>query len=260
MGIFRKPWIFVTPFVLLAALAMTRLGFWQLDRLKQRRAFNAQVLAQIDQPPLNLSADTLPDDWQALTFRTLIVEGTFDFENQVVLGNQEHAGQLGVHLITPLQVADLSLILMVDRGWVPYEDWQSNALTKYNQPGKVRVRGMLVAAQGNYGIKDCIAEGIDPALTPELWCVDTAYLSDKMSVNLPPVYLIQAPSEGETDSLPYRALPQIEITEGPHLSYAIQWFSFTVLLLFGYPFFVHREMQARAQHAARTTSQEGEAS
>ncbi len=257
MFLFRKPWIFLTPLVILAALVMVRLGFWQLDRLEQRRAFNAQVLSQIDRPPLTLSTATLPRDWQALTFRSVVVEGVFDFEHQVVLGNQEHAGRMGVHLLTPLRIAGTASVLLVDRGWVPYEDWQSGALAQYDQPGAVRVEGMLAAAQSNYGIKDCIAEGTDPALTPELWCVDTAYLSGLTPYALPPVYVIQAPPEDAgAGDLPYRALPRLEITEGPHLGYAIQWFSFTALLLLGYPFFVYREMQARARQAVSPTPQE----
>ncbi len=62
------------------------------------------------------------------------------------------------------------------------------------------------------------------------------------------VYLIQAP-EGEQIAPPYRAIPQIEITEGPHLGYAVQWFTFAAILLIGYPFFVRREVQAREHKA-----------
>jgi hypothetical protein len=31
------------------------------------------------------------------------------------------------------------------------------------------------------------------------------------------------------------------------LSYAVQWFTFAAILVIGYPFFVQREMKARAQ-------------
>jgi len=41
--------------------------------------------------------------------------------------------------------------------------------------------------------------------------------------------------------LPYRSAPDLELTEGPHMGYAIQWFTFAVLLLGGYPVFVNRE-------------------
>ncbi len=249
MYLFRKPWIFLTPLVVLVAFAMVRLGFWQLDRLEQRRAFNAQVLSQIDQPPLELTPDALPQDWRALAFRTVIARGRFDFAHQVVLGNQEYQGRIGMHLLTPLLLQGQDTAILVDRGWVPIEDWQNDALEQYDQPGEVRIQGMLASVQNNYGIRDCQARGTDPALPPEVWCVDAALIGADLPYALVPAYIIQAPAEGET-GLPHRALPRLEISEGPHLGYAIQWFSFAVLLLFGYPFFVHREMQARARQAA----------
>ncbi len=253
MYLFRKPWIFLTPLVALAAFAMVRLGFWQLDRLEQRRAFNAQVLSQIDQPPLELAAGDLPQDWRALAFRTVIARGRFDFTRQVVLGNQEYRGRIGMHLLTPLLLPGQEAAILVDRGWVPLEDWQNDALGQYDQPGDVRIRGMLAAVQSNYGIRDCQAKGTDPALLPEVWCVDADLIGADLPYALVPAYIIQAPAEGEA-GLPHRALPRLEISEGPHLSYAIQWFSFAALLLFGYPFFIHREMQARARQAASRQS------
>ena len=56
-------------------------------------------------------------------------------------------------------------------------------------------------------------------------------------------------------ALPYRTLPQLNLTEGSHMSYAIQWFSFAALLGGGYPFFIRRQektskMIREASHAA----------
>jgi hypothetical protein len=41
--------------------------------------------------------------------------------------------------------------------------------------------------------------------------------------------------------MPYRALPELDLTEGPHLGYAVQWFIFASLLGVGYPIYVRRE-------------------
>jgi surfeit locus 1 family protein len=54
------------------------------------------------------------------------------------------------------------------------------------------------------------------------------------------VYVQQAPDESWSN-LPNRTQPDIEITEGPHMGYAIQWFGFAALLGFGYPFFLRRQ-------------------
>src|SRR2546425_2727927 len=44
------------------AAACVRLGFWQIERLHQRRAHNAQVRAARERPPLELTGLGVPGD------------------------------------------------------------------------------------------------------------------------------------------------------------------------------------------------------
>ena len=250
--LFRRPWIFVTVLVILAAAVMIRLGIWQLDRLEGRRAFNAQVLSQINEPTLPLGATEISGDLEALEFRTVQATGEYDLANTLVLGNQVWGDQMGVHLLTPLRIAETGAVILVDRGWIPYEDWQNRNLIAYDEAGEVTLEGMLRVSQSKLGLRDCLDEsaGVIPF---QVWCFDLAGIATHLPYDLLPVYLIQAP-EGEQSAPPYRAIPEIEISEGPHLSYAIQWFTFSAILLIGYPFFVQREMQARARKAQQETA------
>ena len=59
---FTRRWIFATLLVIAAIGVMVRLGFWQLERLAERRAFNTRATAQIAQPPLELSGKALDGD------------------------------------------------------------------------------------------------------------------------------------------------------------------------------------------------------
>jgi len=72
-----------------------------------------------------------------------------------------------------------------------------------------------------------------------------------------PVYVQQAPDPSWT-GLPYRQLPQLDLTEGPHMSYAIQWFSFAVLLGLGYPFYIRRQEKRAQEKARRSVGEEGD--
>jgi surfeit locus 1 family protein len=252
--LFRRPWIFITILVLIASAVMTRLGIWQLDRLAGRRAFNAQVLSQIDEPPLPVTSDVLSNDLESLEFRTVQIEGEFDWANTLVLGNQVWGDQVGVHLLTPLKIAGTEAVILVDRGWISFEDWQSRNLAVYNEPGSVEAQGMLRVSQTKLGLRDCLDETAGE--TPfQVWCLALGGISQYLPYDLLPVYLIQAPV-GEQAEPPFRAIPQIEISEGPHLSYAIQWFTFTAILLIGYPFFVQRELQARERKAQQEAGQD----
>ncbi|TLY49144.1 MAG: SURF1 family protein, partial [Gemmatimonadetes bacterium] len=88
---------------LLVAAACVRLGVWQLDRLRQRRERNAQVLARLSQPPLPvtgaLSADSARD-------RRLSARGVYDYAHERLWYGQSYEGVPGVDLVTPLRLPD----------------------------------------------------------------------------------------------------------------------------------------------------------
>jgi surfeit locus 1 family protein len=55
--LFSREWFLTTLLVLLGTALCIRLGIWQLDRLEQRRAFNAHIESMRASKPL-----LLPDD------------------------------------------------------------------------------------------------------------------------------------------------------------------------------------------------------
>jgi surfeit locus 1 family protein len=243
--LFRRPWIFVTILVVIAASVMIRLGIWQLDRLEGRRAFNAQVSSQINEPVLPFTPAVAAGELADLEFRSVQIEGQYDLENTLVLGNQVWDEQIGVHLLSPLKITGSDSVILVDRGWIPFDDWENRNLPDYDETGTVMAEGMLRVTQTRLGLRDCLDETI-PEPPFQVWCLALDDIASHLPYDLLDVYLIQAPV-GDQSAPPFRAIPQIEITEGPHLSYAVQWFTFAAILVIGYPFFVQREMKARAQ-------------
>jgi surfeit locus 1 family protein len=225
----RRPWIFITILVIIAALVMIRLGIWQLDRLAGRRAFNEQVHSQINQPPLPLTDDVVSGDVETLEFRTVQIKGEYDLANTLVLGNQVWDDQIGVHLLTPLKIAGTETAILVDRGWVPFEDWRNRNLNAYVETGAVRVDCMLRVTQTKLGLRDCLDETAGEAPF-QVWCLAFDGIAGYLPYDLLSLYLIQAP-DGEQAAPPYRAIPQFKITEGPHLGYVVQWFTFAAILL-----------------------------
>ena len=57
----RPRWIAFTVVVVTAIVVMVNLGFWQLRRLDERRAFNDAVAARIDQTAVDLDELVPPD-------------------------------------------------------------------------------------------------------------------------------------------------------------------------------------------------------
>lgn len=239
--LFSRPWWLTTLLVIAAIGVMIRLGLWQLDRLDERRAFNARVNAQIAAPVLTINADALNEDLAEMEYRQAIVVGEYDHSQEVGLRNQVRDGQLGVHLLTPLVIAGTETAVLVNRGWVPADapDWN-----EYVEPGMVEVRGIIRTSQTepDFG-------GIpDPEGELTLWnLVNVERIARQISRPLLPIYIQQAPTVGQVGNLPYRTQPQLDLSEGSHFGYAMQWFLFATVLGVGYPFYV-RDAQRRAGH------------
>lgn len=255
-----RRWVLTTLLVLAAAAVMVRLGFWQLDRLAQRRAFNARVEAQLNALPLDLNKSLELSDLTSMEYRHVTVTGTFDFNQQVALRNQAWNNQIGVHLLTPLIIEGTNQAVLVDRGWIPLADAGSpQAWRKYDQPGTVTLSGMLRAPQ----TRPFFGGAVDPTLAPgqkglEEWnVVNVARIAQQVSEPLLPMYIQEAPVPGQTTP-PFSALPTLDLTDGPHLSYAIQWFTFASILWLGYPFFVRWQLNKKSnEHSDGHQTDEG---
>ncbi|GAB4503489.1 MAG: SURF1 family protein [Anaerolineales bacterium] len=241
-AMFSRRWILTTLLVLLGGAVCVRLGIWQLDRLEQRRAFNAHVRAMWQAEPLTLTGQ--PDeDLTAMEYRAVVVSGTYDFENQVALRNRYYQNQPGYHLLTPLLLDDGSAVL-IERGWIPADgnaapaDWR-----QYDQPGRVTVRGQIRLGQS----KPDLGGVPDPTLAPgqtrlDFWnIVNLERIRQQMPYPLLEVFVQpETDPADETPPIPYQ--PEIELTEGPHLGYAGQWFTFAAILVLGYPFFLQKQL------------------
>ncbi len=80
-----------------------RLGIWQLDRLEQRKVFNARVESQINAAALDLNQDSSTGALFDMEYRSARVTGTYDFSQEVILRNQVFNGQLGYRVFTPIE-------------------------------------------------------------------------------------------------------------------------------------------------------------
>ncbi len=238
----RPRWVILTLLVLLAVGVFIRLGFWQLDRLAERRARNAQIQTQSSLPPLDLNREMpAPPELAQMEYRMVTATGMFDPAGEVLLSNQPWQGRVGVHLLTPLRMEN-GQTLLVDRGWIPYEERDPQARQKYVHAGTATVTGMLRASQPIRGQ----GQNAPGAFTQ----VNIDLISQSTSQELLPLYAVQAPEPGSS-ALPYRVLPEVELNEGPHLGYAMQWFFFALVLAVGYPVFLRKQMQGQRGERGR---------
>lgn len=236
---FSRTWWLTTLLVFAGTALCIRLGLWQLDRLEQRRAFNAQVVSMRAEEMLDLNTE-LPENISTMEWRAVTVTGKYDFENQAALRNQYNGSQYGYHLITPLQFNGTAVL--VDRGWIPAdgnsapENWR-----KYDEEGTVTVTGQIRLGQVKPtfgGVADALPEN------GEILFVWNNLNLEQISALFPyPILNIYVqPNVNDNDTIPPIPFqPVVEITEGSHFGYALQWFTFAAILFIGYPFYLRKQ-------------------
>lgn len=241
--IFSKKWLLATILVLAAMAVMIRLGIWQLDRLDSRRAFIARVMSAMSQPELALQGSGLQEPLQDMEYRLAIVTGEYDHSRQIALRNQYYNNQWGVHLVTPLKISGSDQAVLVDRGWIPAADFESGDWSQYDEPGTVTVQGMIRASrsQADFGSRS------DPTPMPggeplKAWnFVNIPAIQQQMMLALLPVYIQQSPTSAAMT--PIRTEVELDLSEGPHMGYALQWFTFAAILGIGYLVYIRRHDQ-----------------
>jgi len=214
------------------ALIFSRLGVWQLQRLSERRAHNAAFAARLKTPPVTLAQ--LPLDTPSAHWRRAIVHGSYDFDNEIVLSGRTHDGSPGVQILTPLHPDSGGVAVLVNRGWVYSPDAATVDLGKWDEPPHATVSGYVEDfVQGGRGIARLPSH-------PNTWTrLDGKALSADLPFPIAPYYLVALDSMAESrrmngipSSTPVRlGLPVMD--DGPHLNYAIQWFTFAVVALVG---------------------------
>lgn len=230
-----RRWLLTTLVVLAGMAVLVRLGMWQLDRLEQRQARNALLVEQLSAAPLDLNAESLPADLSEVTNQRAVARGAFDFSQQVALTLQNWEGQPGVHLLAPLRLEGRAEAVLVDRGWIPFEESAPEAWSRFDEAGTQTVGGFLQPSQPPPRGNAPAAAGQGPQR--EWYRVDVQAIQAQVPYPLLPVYLLQTPGEGQGGaglSLPYRPEPQPDLSEGRHLGYAVQFFLFALILGAGY--------------------------
>ncbi len=229
-------WLAAHLVVLILAILFINLGFWQLRRLEERRLENTVGESRLAAEPIDLALllDASGEDRESLAFRRATAKGVFQPEDEVLIRSQVYQGVAGFHVITPL-LGEGGTAVLVNRGWVPLDADQVPVTDAPPPEGTVTVTGWIQPSEtrGALGPTDP-ADGRLATMNR----VDIDRIEQQVPYQLDPVYLTSV--EDTTEPLPVpEALPSFD-EEGPHLGYAIQWFSFALIGVVGYFFLIRR--------------------
>jgi surfeit locus 1 family protein len=221
----------------LVSVSCIGLGIWQIARLHQKQQFNAAVRAGLAAPPAPVNT-LLPDgvDPDSVRYRRAEATGVYDTAHEFVLYGRTQSSQAGNHILTPLRLAD-GRVILVDRGWVPLDVDEPKAAVAAPPTGDVHVEGVLFSSDGAPPGR---VGGPDVEQTT-LSKVDLSAIQSQLPYRIAPDYvLLQRQAPAQPGAFPAPA-PLPELTEGPHLGYAVQWFTFAAIAVAGFVILARRE-------------------
>jgi cytochrome oxidase assembly protein ShyY1 len=235
-----RRWLLFLVTVLVLAYACLLLGRWQWHRLESKKTNNAIIRANEDAAPLPvaqvLKEGRDPDPTQQ--YAVVTATGTYDVGKTIIIRYQtDDHGQPGVDVVVPLVTAD-GTALLVDRGWMATTNQGLTDPSQVPAPpsGTVTVTGSVRQDAG--GSSTQVVNGSARA-------VSSARIQPAIGI---PVYcgFVDLKTETPAPTTPLEPAGLPDLSNGPHFFYALQWWFFGLLALFGFGYLAWEEATGRA--------------
>jgi surfeit locus 1 family protein len=233
--VFSPSWLMTVATLCLLVLFVS-LGRWQWTRAEFKREIVTEFATQSGAvvPLGSRSTTELP------RFSQVEITGRWDKERQFLLDNRTRAGRAGYDVLTPLRLDD-NRWLLVNRGWIPFEGYRDRipdvrSKLDANMNERVTVIGRLddLPQAGLAGGRAAPAtSGSWPRVTsfPTVPQLEAAMVTaGELEPRLEERWLLLS----DADPAGYlRQWQPFATGKGPeqNWSYAIQWWSFAILLL-----------------------------
>ena len=195
---------------------------WQYQRGIDRHQRNSAIEAAVLQPVISL--DEVAENAVAFEWRTVETIGEFDPENQILLKNRYFEGVYGYEVLTRFQLLD-GRNLWVDRGWVKAgKDARTAPVITPIPNGEVAIKARLrldrSLPQGAFFALPATGAGMISKLNAQSGLKSEGFYLDLIG--------------GADPLLEPKVAAQIpELSDGPHLAYALQWIFFAGLIGYG---------------------------
>lgn len=240
-----RRWIGYFAMLLVFSIACVWLGNWQFDRRAEARAEIARLDSNYGAPAVDLAEelptlDAFNEDRQK--WQTAAARGEYVGEPYLARNRPGPKGGVGSDLIQAFRTNE-GTVLFVDRGWVPVDgiEGDSGAFDLSELPqapsGEVSVEVRLRAGEPEIPGRSSSGATVASIELPEL-----ALLTQTEGEAYTGAYgmLITETPAGKAGTLP----PKPERDEGPHLSYALQWYVFILIAAIGVAFAARQEYRS----------------
>ncbi len=219
----REPYSLLKSFVALLLIALCLMAAqWQYHRGVDRHARNAMIQAHISLAPVTL--DSVKNTPRAFEWQSVTTSGSFDSTQQILLRNRYSEGVYGFEVLT-LFATPNNEKFWVDRGWVKAGANATIAPTITPPPsntvsitGRLRLDSSL--PRGSFFALPANGSGLISKLNAQSQMQTESFYIDLLG--------------GSQSSLTPTVSAQLpELSDGPHMAYALQWIFFAALVIYG---------------------------
>ncbi len=195
---------------------------WQYQRGIDRHSRNTLIAEQSQLPTIEF--ENLAGDIEQYEWRKISVVGTFDDANQILLRNGYHDGVYGFEKLTLFIFDDRKI--WVDRGWI------KAGIDATVPPQLQPTTEEVVTIEGRLRLDSSLPRGKFFAVSNDSTRNLISQLDARNGVQTEVFYidLISASNSSLNPDVPVD-LP--ELSDGPHMAYALQWVFFGGLVLYG---------------------------
>lgn len=230
--LFTPKWILLHIGVLSLTALMVFLGFWQLDRLQQKRDRNAAIEANIslpvDSPAGNIG--TTQSEWRRIKLR-----GHYLTQHSVKIINRSQDGVAGDNVAVPFET-EMRAIVLVNRGFVPL-----TMKAKTETDATIDIVGYIRLPQtrGTLGAVDT-----NDTSAREFQRFDLPRIQNALGIEMNTEFFVQLIKESPSPNPVFPTpVPLPEMDEGPHFSYALQWFFFSSVAFVAWIVVIRRRLK-----------------
>jgi cytochrome oxidase assembly protein ShyY1 len=195
---------------------------WQYHRGVDRHARNTLIVEQSQLPAIELKQ--LTGNVDSFEWRTISIQGSFDDKNQILLRNRYNEGVYGFEQLT-LFVFDKRKI-WVDRGWIKAG---SNATIP---PQLQQTNDESVRITGRLRLDSSLPQGKFFAVSNNAQRDLVSQLDARKGIQTEDFY-VDLISVSDTAMNPDVPVELPELSDGPHMAYALQWIFFGALAIYG---------------------------
>jgi len=224
LGYQFNPKLWAVVLVLFSVFIFIELGKWQLSRAEERSSRHKSFEQLSKEPVVAISGNLLK--LEDVQYRQVEVRGRYLPEYTIYLDNKTYKGHAGYHVITPLQIKNSKILLVVNRGWISTGTDRSILPEIETAVGEIIIQGVVISPEFKtfqFG---------EPTYSGPVWSSFNLEQYQQMTgFVVQPLMILQ--NNDSKDGL-IRDWIKPDSGASKNISYAVQWFSlaFMTIIIF----------------------------